>query len=504
MSTLPCNGREAGSGHQIISFIKNKDVKLYVIVLLTYIFVFMPMFFRMGYHWDETLDFSGEATATYVGAGRWMLALLRMILGEGVHPWTASIVACMLLSLACVWQCRIFRWGSAFMDVVYSSLTAIMCQYAFVLQYSHQSDATAIGMLLITCALYIVDKHGWRMSCTAAATCIGTALAIYQSLAFYFISLLSILLILKCINNQTQSIVSTIARASGCTIIGAAIWLIGKEISLHFIDAEVVAFCTSVQGSMSNTAALLSAPVDYILHYTKCAFIHAFSQEFSMEALYSGSIIAVICITYKAFAIKTPIFAKLFMAICALGLWLSPYLLIVALGNDWMCWPRTRIAEPVSFAGLWTIVLYGASLKGGAMSASTKKWMYLLLFILLVRASACVSDKAKNERAYFETRLFRLKAMEQEAVNLANKAGYNPGTYRCILFIPDAPYEDAGMDFNSPYPALRNIPSATRLDYMKHKEALQSMPIWPQQGSVKLDKGEVIIRGEVFDGSTDD
>lgn len=473
-------------------------------ILLAHIFVFMPMFFRMGYHWDETLDFSGEATDTYVANGRWMQAILRMALGAGVHPWTSSIVACMLLSLACVWQCRIFKWGNAFLDMVYSLLSVIMCQYAFVLQYSHQSDVIAIGILLITHALYIIDNHGWKKSCTTAAICIGTALAIYQSLAFYFISLLSVLLILKCINSQSRTIIPTVARASVSLIIGAAVWFIGKGISLHFIDEEVLSFFAHGQGSMSNAASFVSSPIIYILHYTKCAVVHAFSQEFQMEALYSASIFAVIYISCKAFAIKATIATKVFMAICAMVLWLSPYLLIVALGNEWPCWPRTRIAEPVSFAGLWTIVLYGASLKAGGVRVSIRKWMYVLLALLLIRASACVSDKAKNERAYFETRLFTLKSMEQEALKLANSVGYKPGSYRCILFIPTAAYEYGGLDFNTSYPALKDIPTATGADYTKHKEALQAMPIWPERGSVRLDKGEIIIKGEAFDSSKDD
>lgn len=390
------------------------------------------------------------------------------------------------------------------MDITYALLSVIMCQYAFVLQYSFQSDVIAVGVLLMTCAVNVIDKVGWKKSCAIATVCIGASLAIYQSLVFYFISLLSILLILKCINSQTQNIISIIARVAVSLILGYALWLIGKEISLHFIDEEIVSFFRNMQGSMNNSAGLLMAPVDYILHYTKCAFIHALSHSYQMEALYSASIIAVMYISYKAFVMKTHIATKIFMAICALVLWLSPYLLIVALGNEWPIWPRTRIAEPVSFAGLWTIVLYGATLKGGDLRGSIKKWMYVLLFFLLIRASACVSDKAKNERAYFEARLLTLTSMAEEASALANSAGYKPGSYRCILFIPNASYEYGGIDFNSPYPALKNLPSAKRADYMKHKEALQTMPIWPEQGSVRIDKGEVIIKGYAYDGSKDD
>ena len=56
---------------------------LFLLFLSAYLFVFMHMLFQFGYHWDETLDFDGTATDTYLANGRWMQALLRYLLGEG-------------------------------------------------------------------------------------------------------------------------------------------------------------------------------------------------------------------------------------------------------------------------------------------------------------------------------------------------------------------------------------------------------------------------------------
>lgn len=176
---------------------------LYFLFLSAYLFVFMPMLFRFGYHWDERLDFDGTATDTYLANGRWMQALLRYLLGEGVHPWTTSFLACMILPYATVLQCKLYQWEDILHDVIFGCLTIVMYQYAFVMQYSHQSDVTAIGMLLMTFSAILLTDKGWSFKTVLALITTFTALSIYQTTGLYLAAILLVWGIIQCFKGNT-------------------------------------------------------------------------------------------------------------------------------------------------------------------------------------------------------------------------------------------------------------------------------------------------------------
>ena len=54
----------------------------FTVVFALFMFVYGAMMPRFGYHWDETLDFSGGGMSTYFANGRWGLALWKHLLGK--------------------------------------------------------------------------------------------------------------------------------------------------------------------------------------------------------------------------------------------------------------------------------------------------------------------------------------------------------------------------------------------------------------------------------------
>lgn len=479
---------------------EDKAHLLFLIFFLTHLFVFMPMLARYGYRWDEILDFTGAATDTYVANGRWMQAILRIILGEGVHPWTSPFLACIVLSATSVMQCEIFRWGSFQRRLAYGIAAVILHQYAFVMQYAHQSDTIAIGILLSTIAVqYLIEKEiSWRTLSGILFICL--AISIYQSLGLYVVALLLIWGILECSRGEERKVYSVAIKSIGAIMIALALWKVGKECSLMFISEETKECYEYAQASMSNNEGILAAPLGYTCHYMLLTIKHCVMPEFKMEWLYGFTALPVLLIIIATFRLQNNKISKLAIIVGVLALWILPFTMILALGNEWPCKPHTRIAEPIAFAGLWSIagVMNANCLK---CSQRCKLMVYIAMLLLLVRASASVADIAAKERALFESRIYNIKQMIREADAFVEKNELSVNQDKYIFFDSATKYEHGSVDFTSSYPAWHKIRSAQKSDYKEHKEAVDEMPCWPHSGSIREDKGEVIIKGNSFGGT---
>lgn len=479
--------------------VKYRDWGLYLIFIAVHLFVFMPMLFRFGYRWDEVLDFTGAATDTYVGSGRWMQAVLRYVLGKGVHPWSSSFLACAVLSAASVMQCRIFKWGSFFRDVAYGVMMLAIYQYAFVMQYAHQSDTIAIGILMLTLALQLLIRKGWTRDTAAAALIVGLAISIYQSLGLYMVGLLLVWGMLECARGDSKYAFKVACKSAAVIAFALLLWKCGKVASLEFIGEETQDYCRYSQESMSNSAGFLMAPVGYTAHYGILMAKRCFSPDFKMEWLYSCTVAAVLLIAVSTLRLAVSKLSKLVIILSSAVLWLLPFFMILALGNEWPCKPHTRLAEPLAFAGLWSIAgVLSAECFGKIRHA--RRIISVVLVFIIVRAGMCVSDIAKKERALFEGRVYNIKQMEREADALAERVGMSLNS-RYVFFDDRVQYEHGSVDFTSSYPAWTKISTAQRADYERHKAVLDEMPNWPQDGSIRFDNGKIIIKGSNYGGT---
>lgn len=266
---------------------------LYLLFLAAYLFVFMPMLFRFGYHWDETLDFDGTATDTYLANGRWMQALLRYLLGEGAHPWTTSFLACLILPYATVIQCKLYQWEDILHDVIFGCLTIVMYQYAFVMQYSHQSDVTAIGMLLMTFSAIPLTDKGWSFKTVLALITTCTALSIYQTTGLYLAAILLVWGTIQCFKGNMASTFHIGLKAFVIVVLAAAICEAGSQLAKTFVDEETRLYCALSHEKMSNTAGILEAPLGYIAHYALRTAKHCIKPEFKLEWMYGCTLAAL-------------------------------------------------------------------------------------------------------------------------------------------------------------------------------------------------------------------
>lgn len=474
---------------------------LYLLFLSAYLFVFMPMLFRFGYHWDETLDFGGTATDTYTGNGRWMQTLIRYLLGEGPHPWTSSFLACVILSYATILQCKLYQWEDILHDVIFGLLTIAMYQYAYVMSHSYMNDAVAIGMLLMTISANLLTEKSWSLKTALAAIIICAALGIYQTIGLYLAAILLIWSIIQSFKGDVALVCCVGLKSFVVVAVAASLYAFFNQLAIRFVDEDVLSYCVGIQVPMDNSAALLQNPLGSICHYTLLAVKHCIMPEFKQEWMYGASLIAIALVAAGALRLSSGKFlTKIIIVVSALILWILPFALIILLCNEWPCRVRTRLAEPLAFAGLWSLALRFSPFCH-SFSLRARRILVALLLALLIKASICVSDIAKVERALFESRMYNTKQMEREACIVAEKEGLDIDKCRFIYFEKTCIPPSGNADFNGAYPAWKKIPTALRADYEKHKEAIEQMPIWPRNGSIRVDKGEVIIKGaEIIKG----
>lgn len=464
-----------------------------------YLFVNIAVIPRAGYHWDETLDFSGEGWETYIANGRWGLALWKHIFGMGASPWTAGIFAGLLISATLILQLRILAIKESFQAIAFGAFTLFMPQFSRMLSYSIQSDAIAGGMLLCSLSVMMMIKSSGKkyinklLSLLSGAALLAIAVGIYQTLALYF-SILTLGYVLYHI--KSIHLWRLILKYIVVLTISMLTYAIAKKISLSVIDihAGILKQFEEGQESMLNNPILNPEGVMQIVmftaHYAKLMLWNCFIPTYAGEEIYISTVVPVIGLLICSVMQKNGVKRKLLLWGVILLIWVAPFSMYIVLGNTWPCGPHTRLSEPLAMGMLWVAFLTKLH------NTPSVKYIFAgLLLICGVRASNTVSTYAKIERAHFEKRLIARSIQIKEALEIAHQ-NHIPSDKLKILYLRSGSEKtNLYVDFGVAYPALSAAHSVQTPDYAKYKAELDSMPIWPAPGSIKCVENIVLIKG---------
>lgn len=474
----------------------------FTVVFVLFMFVYGAMMPRFGYHWDETLDFSGGGMSTYFANGRWGLALWKHLLGYGPGAWTAGILAGVFISGAVLFQTRLLQLSGAFLRFMYVALWMALPQFAYAMSYSMQSDAVAFGIFATSLAAFFTTKQGWKYF-VAAIGLMTVTVGIYQSLALNYAVLIVFLVLLRIIKEKCGW-VGLMFKGVIISICSLILWYIINKLCICYADISpgVKEWVIDAQGTMSNHGGITGVYelLLYLCHYGKVVMLNALSpQSYPGELLYASVIIPVAVLGYRVLrGKKMNMVKRLFAFGLVLFIWCSPFLMILAMGNEWPCRPHTRLAESLAFAGIWTIALSGMRI-----ASICRNIILLTCGLLLIRSGMNVTHYAAEERALFEADLYKLLRMEYDACSLASEAGI-PLAKGSILYFRKQ--RSAGgtvkyscVDFRGSYPALRYM----RYGYLpeeiaEHAPELKNMPSWPSKGSIRIHNGKVIVCGDTM------
>lgn len=473
----------------------------YVFYFVLFLFVFGAMIPRFGYHWDETLDFCGGGMETYIANGRWGLYAWKYVFGFGLGTWTAGLLVGLFAAAAVMCQQRILELKSGISRVIYALAFMCLPQTAYSMSYSIQSDAVMFGVFATSLAVYCITQPGWSKGFIAALL-VALSVGIYQSLALNFVVIVA-LAVLVGIIKQKEGVFSLMCKGVAVLFAAMLIWFCLDKASVHVLSVPegIMHQYKSGQSAMTNHGGIvdLFTLTMYLLHYGKVVLQTAlWPDSYPGELVYASAIIPVSLLTWYVWTRgKLNGFARLFANALLVFLWLSPFLMILVMGNEWPCRPHTRLAEPVVFAALWGMVI------SCFLQKSLLRWVVLLLGVVaVIRGSMHVSHYAAVERAEFELRLYSLLRMEEEAVVVAHANKITPQKGNILYFrkITDGDaVRYSYADFCGQYPALRFLRYGNRPEEIEmHREALQTMPSYPQEGSIRVNNGVVIICGETM------
>lgn len=464
--------------------------------VILFLLIYGAMLVRGGYHWDETLDFSGGALDTYIANGRWGLVLWRCVFGMGAAVWTSGVLAGLLLTLSMVLQVRLLKIERVGMQLLYGGLYLLQVQFAYQMDYFFLCDAVAFGLLSVTAAAMWVEQGGLR-KLVMAAVAVTLAVAIYQSLLLNFVVLLLFWLLQDLMAGKELRIWQrgrTVVAVCVAAVVG---WYAVKTAvaALVPVDADALAYCREYAERLNYREQLFSSEwYVYVWSMLSTMAEHALMPlSYDGELFYASAVVPLVILLVYVLRRVSGVCPKLLGVALIMGLWLAPFSMYMVIGETWPCYPHTKLAQPLVLAGMWLVAIPLVQ-----WPVVWRRIGAVALFVCLVQASALVSRHAAKIQASFEERLLRLHHTETDAVRVAVEQGI-PLRKGCILYYPASHnWEQNGyVDFSGDYPALLYMEGATSAEHYRnvHREHLQQMPVWPQQGSIRVVDDLIIVKG---------
>lgn len=466
-----------------------------------YLLVYASICLRMGLHWDEVLDYDGSAYDTYLAAGRWLTGTWRALSGSWEPVWLPGFASGLVLCALVCAQASMLGLGNAWKKWAFIVLYFGAVQWASMLHFSFLVESIAVGMCCATAAAWLCYKPGWK--CAAAAALLLTAgIGAYQTLAMYFGVAWLLLRLLQLRRRPEEYSIRPWVRMACISGAGVAVWFCIHKLVLGFISQETLDYVLGYQSNSTQWGSVtehgIGLQILCYLHYFKCTVMDALGIGQETYWLFATAVLPLGGVIYHAIRHTTG-WLRLEQCIIALLVWWLPFCMsILVLTQQGL---RTALAAPLAFAGLWMVWLAGARLH--------KRHTAILCLLgcgIIAAATITVWRESMREASLHNNSIELIAAMQAKGRACAADAG-----------IPQAPIivlanlQDKQVPFCGAYPLvagaacmdwycraydMNDIRMGESEDKQRHSACWKEMPSWPQEGSVKEDGGEIIIKVE--------
>lgn len=478
---------------------QRRNAWLFAAFLLMYAFVNATISLRMGLHWDEMADIDAGNTGDYVAAGRWGLALYRLLFGEGAFPLLAPVAGGLYICAALVWQVRLLRLQGIFPAIFYGGIYLSSVQWAYQLEYSHQCDALGLGVLAVTAGVASIC----RKRSFAGVLAVVFGVAVYQSLLFYAAALLVVLHLA-----EGDARARRLLWGGACLVLACMVYFALNAIALQlpWVSPQEVAQQRWYQIGMSRWSEY---PVGAGLG-EQCHFLGYYGIRFAkmtaknmLGLAYAGQwVFATVLFPLGALLSDYVRRGRRVHAFLLLVVWWLPFCMILPTLSDQGA--RVSMAEPLALAGIW-----GLWLRERGLSRTARRLLAVLLCAALLKSAYRVADIAVNEYYVYRTNLDCVREMHTRAVSMAECAG-QPGAP--ILLVGNPPLDPevtwtrreclGSRGYMPPkilfrYCRFMHIPDmryATPEETETYRADYLQMPTWPAAGSVRHAGNAIIIR----------
>ncbi len=471
-----------------------------------YLFVYFPLFQRNGLHWDELFDTGGAAIEIYVAAGRWGLAVYRLLFEVGYVPWASGIVAGVYIATALIIQNKILGIASRMEKLTYGTIYLGCIQWATQLQFSHQSDAVALALLCMTSSVYLLTLKCRR--CNMLSVClIVYACSVYQTAMLYFL----VLWMLKIMTAQTSVLTEWRHHVKILLIVFAAgsLYLLSNVIikSLPIVSDSAIV-CTSIfQNSMSKWGEIM-APAElhdkldlllvYIVCFTKVLIKNLLGLTYEGQWFFASALWPLFGLLWQYLCKQRDIIR----AVLLLLVWTVPFAMIFALMTDQGA--RVSLAEPLSAAGIWALYLRNQK------STWVGRWCIVILgAVIVLKSEYRCAVIAEDEKNIYLSKMDNLKSLNTRIQTVAESAKLVSPDVIYFGLIPSQTYNPYVKRWNRRRSSenIMLLPSgrfpeelSVKMRKGREKETcmygdfIKNMPIWPAPGSVAVCGQSVLVR----------
>ena len=460
---------------------------------LIYLIINSYLLGRPSLHQDEVLDWQGPATDTYAAAGRWGLYFWRILLGEGAFPVTAGVIAGVFIALALHIQTILLSIQSNYARFLYAGIYLSCTQWASQLVYSYQCDAVAFGLLCATFSVCFLQRNHYL----SAVISLVVALSFYQTIGVYFFVFLVCVELCRETSNCKRTCSYCIVVISALLLYGVVSLIIKTS---PLISDETANYVASVQDGMNQWRTFadldIFSQLIFIAHYTKVAIYNAFGMGESGHYVYATALIPLVSLLRRQFR-DGGLLSACCRAFLLLSVWISPFVLTIIMGVEQG--ERVALAEPLALACIWILAI-----KRWVIDLPKKIIMFAAVCFALLKASYSVSATARDTAYEYQHAVHELREIYFSARNTA----LDQGMHDCpiiVLGIPDndqydhrrvSPllFKSGCLNWYASHYRMHQLRKASVADMKKHREEYQAMPIWPEPGSMRMNKGDVIIR----------
>lgn len=467
--------------------------------MLAYLFAHLSMIIPFGLHGDEMLDWNGAAIGDYVANGRWCLALYKAIFGLGCMPVTAGLSAGLFFMLAYIVMLRIFS--------VHNLCTAAFCAVFFItdasisyhLHYSHQVDAVALGLLLSVLGTRLICIGNSLKGVWGAALLFACAIGCYQSLFLCPCVLVAVYLSNKVFsNNYTVKEAACLLMRAVSALAAAfmAYFALSKfALCLGIANENQITTCQLYQTCQFNCTLLSDCSValklQAVAHYLLCAVSQFFTPNRAGGGYFLCTIVPIIGLCFLYTRQRGYTFPKMLVLFSLLILsCLMPQLMHVVLGNDWVP-AHVKIAGALSASAMWLTYLSHLTWRPGY-----GLFACIVAFLTLQWCACFDSTLSREKRTFSEHYISMLHAVEYDVIRYAARQNINLDHVHVLLF--------PAWDYNL-YPCVDRPGGLGQFrylhfpvsdaEYIEHLPLLKTMPVWPADGSIRVQGNTIIVKG---------
>lgn len=505
----------------MIEYIK-RNWKWAILIFFIYLSVYGLAIFRFGKTVEDCSHFlvpGSEFVWSYFAASRWTLAVWRWVFGGGI-PFASGLVAGLILSICVLLQTYLFKIKDKRGMLMYVIFYFCCMQWLFVLRFAMLSDVMAFGLLCATLSVIFLqgDAPRFKTACVLLAISLGT----YQTCVFYFIALWLGAELANADNNEGSSALRRLCAGVGTFLGGVIIWFVLHKFFVlvsgcpqRWLDAA-----NTYNANQTNWPQLLDCDFSVL---PRAAAHHILDEGvlFTLSCLAGakhigqwvyGTALIPLIVLIVGFWKHMPRKKALYLSLYAVSLIYVPFSVALVLLWGWAA-PRVMVAEPLAVAALW----------GLAFPLVTSRFIKCVCsclagFVALkgIYYGACF---AHDEAYYWNSAMQELRDMEERGRQLAAANNMENAPIIVLGDTPDPAFsngvgtrmKDCGYwrDRSLPvswnmghdvfagyvqYMRLNRLRLGTPSDREKHQEAYDSMPAWPKDGCMRIDRGEVILK----------